>query len=121
MSIVTSIAILESYRSTQDGTLKLTLALNEMKAENLAKVISLHNKSVVAVLSEGQPSKAQIQAIEDTVIEAPGKQIKSKSKQLRSVLYRLWEKTPNGFDSAEAHYEYMMSNIIEYYKQKIPD
>lgn len=116
---LTTFAILEGFRSVQDGTLKITLALNEQSAENSVKVLKMLNKSIVVVLSEGDLSKEVVQQAELVKIEKPLVNGKSQSKRLRDVLYRVWETTPNHFDNSEQHYEYMMNNIIEYYKSKI--
>ena len=41
----------------------------------------------------------------------------SEAKQLRSVLYRLWEKNDEGFESFEPYYEDKMNTIINHYKK----
>lgn len=116
---LTTFAILEGFRSVQDGTLKITLALNEQSAENSVKVLKMLNKSIVVVLSEGDLTTGIIQEVELVKIEKPLSTGKSQSKRLRDVLYRVWETNPNHFDTSEQHYEYMMNNIIEHYKSKI--
>ena len=116
---LTTFAILEGFRSVQDGTLKVTLALNEQSAENSVKVLKMLNKSIVVVLSEGDISNQVLEQADRVKIEKPLSTGKSHSKRLRDVLFRVWESTPTHFDTSEQHYEHTMNQLIEHYKLKI--
>ena len=120
MSIV-SFALLEGFRSTQDGTLKLTLALNEQKPEDLAKVLGMLNKSVTLAISEQAVTEDFLKGLDEVKPEAPVKEAKTASQRLRAVLYKVWETNTTTFDTANAHYEATMEQLINHYKGKIQE
>ncbi len=44
---------------------------------------------------------------------------KSRSQQLRAVLFRNWEQDRHGYDDSEKYYNYVMDRLIETYKEKL--
>ena len=120
MSIVT-FAILEGFRSVQDGTLKVTLALNEMKPETSAKVMQMVHKSVTVAISEQAITEDFLKGLDEIKPELPTKEPKTKSQRLRAVLYRVWETNNTTFETHTAHYDSCMETIIEHFKTKIQE
>lgn len=120
MSVV-SFALIENFRSVQDGTLKVTLALNECKPETIAKVVGMLNKAVTVAISEQAITEDFLKGLDEIKPTTPTKEAKTASQRLRAVLYRVWETNSTGFDTANAHYEATMEQIINHYKSKIKE
>lgn len=118
---ITSFALLENFRSVQDGTLKVTLALNECKPETIAKVVGMLNKSVTIAISEQAITEDFLKELDSIKPAASPMPTKTASQRLRAVLYRVWETNDTGFDSHNAHYESMMDQIANFYKTKIQE
>ena len=118
MSIV-SFALLESFRSTQDGTLKITLALNECKPETSGKIISMLNKSVTVAISEQAITEDFLKGLDEIKPTVPVLPTKTSSQRLRAVLFKVWQTTATGFDDQNLHYEAAMEQITNHYKAKI--
>jgi len=58
----------------------------------------------------------------EDIVDLPkiqGEEVKSMSKRLRSVLYRLWEKNNRGYDDSELHYRYYMAKFIDMVKSEL--
>ena len=49
----------------------------------------------------------------------PRTEKKTKSQQLRAVLYRIWEQDKQGYDKSDEHYNMMMDKLINHYKDKL--
>ena len=120
MSVV-SFALIENFRSVQDGTLKVTLALNECKPETIAKVVGMLNKAVTVAISETPITENFLADLDKIKPTAPTLPTKTASQKLRAVLYRVWETNETGFDNKDAHYEATMEQIINHYKSKIKE
>lgn len=44
---------------------------------------------------------------------------KSPSTRLKAVLYRLWEKEPEGYEDFNLYYKFKMEKLIDHYKTKL--
>lgn len=62
-----------------------------------------------------QSEKDMIQSLESDFEDKR----KSPGQRLRGVLYRLWEQTPDGFDTFAKYYDSKMETLIEHFKGKL--
>ncbi len=102
--------------SLKDGTVKLSIALQEMRPEDVGVLFSLNNQHVKVYLSTEnifQEAIDQVDALEIEVNE------KSPSKRLKNVFYRLWEQDKEGYEDSELYYRRKMEQVIEFYKNKL--
>ena len=116
--MITIPAILESYRSLKDKTLKVTFETNELTpiqvaeiAQNLGSFGFLAYKPVPFVKSELDTLDAVEVDYNDTG--------KTNSQRLRGVLYRLFEKDNEGFKTFSTFYDHHMEIITNHFKSKI--
>lgn len=113
--------ILDNYRTLKDKTVKVTFETNELTPEQaqylhsalqqfgyLAFKISNFEKDDLSFLDNLAADKESIEAIG-----------KTKSQQLRAVLYRLWEQENKGYKDFNLFYEFMMNKIVKFYKDKL--
>lgn len=111
-------AILESYRSLKDRTLKIVFETNEPTPEQLTNIaISNQNFGVLAFsLSE---NKGQLQKVMESIPKVDLEFGKSKCQRLRGVLYRLWESNNHGYKVFDDFYNSKMEEIITHFKKQI--
>jgi len=111
-------AILESFRSLKDKTIKLSFETQEPTPEQLQEIAVNNQKYGYLVFSGNQLSDDQLQAIEKSRNDLYDSQ-KSPSKRLRNVLYIWFNQDSKGFNSFEDFYLYQMEQIINHLKQKL--
>jgi len=111
-------AILESFRSLKDKTIKLSFETQEPTPEQLQEIAINNQKYGYLVFSGNQLSDDQLQAIEKSRNDLYDSQ-KSPSKRLRNVLYIWHSQDSKGFNSFEDFYLYQMDKIINHYKEKL--
>lgn len=114
-------AILESYRSLKDRTFKIVFETNELNADQIRYLHScLQNIGYLAFrLSEFSKLDYELLdtlACDKESVEAIGK---TKSQQLRHVMYRLWEQKPDGYDDFNQYYDHNMNKLIGYIKKQL--
>ncbi len=111
-------AILESYRSLKDKTLKVVFDCNEMTPEQTMGVAqSLQQFGYLAFKTE-QFKEREKQAIEDLEASYEDK-TKTHSQRLRAVFFRCWEQDKEGYQDFESYYKYRMEEIISHFKAKL--
>lgn len=111
-------AILESYRSLKDKTLKVTFETNEPTPEQFLG-IGTHVQQFGYLAFKKEPFKEQEKkAIEDleTSYEDGSK---THSQRLRAVFFRCWEQDREGYQDFETYYKYRMEEIITHFKAKL--
>lgn len=111
-------AILESYRSLKDKTIKLTFETNEPTPEQLTGVALNIQKFGYLAFKEEPFSNREKDVIENLKSDYEEK-TKTPAQRLRAVFYRLWEKEPEGFKNAVDHYNSKMETLIEHFKNKL--
>lgn len=108
-------AITDNIRSTQDGTLKITLALQENPKEVAGDLFTTQGKYVKVLITDNNITELEETHVESLKLTAQGKK-NSNSQRLRAVLFRRWEQNNNGHQKFETYYDYEMESIIS--KQK---
>jgi len=109
-------AILKTYRPLKDGSINVTFETNELAPEEIVKLHSLHNTyGVLYFKQESQLTEQELKDLDSLEMEYNGI---SKSKRLKNVLYRLWEKDKSGMTN-EQYYAKTMDNLIEHFKKKL--
>ena len=116
-------AQLTRFSTMADGGGRIQLDTRELTPEEFSQVGSVNKKSGVMVF------KPDVEKLSDEELEAikahegttglGDKKKKSKSQVFRAVLYRLYEQEPEGFGTAQLHYEHYMDTIIDHFKKKL--
>lgn len=111
-------AILESYRSLKDKTLKITFETNEPTPEQLTGV-ALNIQKFGYLAFKDEPFKQKEKDVIESLKSDYEDQGKTPSQRLRGVLYRLWERDNEGFKNSVDHYNSKMENLIQHFKSKL--
>jgi hypothetical protein len=111
-------AILESFRSLKDKTIKLSFETQEPTPEQLQEIAVNNQKYGYLVFSGNQLSDDQLEAVDKSRNDLYDSQ-KSPSKRLRNVLFRWYEQDSKGFNTFEDYYLYQMERIITNVKDKL--
>lgn len=111
-------AILESYRSLKDKTLKVVFETNEPTPEQFLGIgTNLQQFGYLAFKKEPfkEREKEAIEQLETSYDD----QSKTHSQRLRAVFYRCWEQDKEGFQDFETYYKHQMEKIINHFKAKL--
>jgi len=111
-------AILESYRSLKDKTLKLTFETNELTPEQLTGIAMNIQKFGYLAFKE-EPFKQKEKEVLESLKSDYEEKGKTPAQRLRSVLYRLWQKEPEDFKTSVEHYNSKMETLIVHFKSKL--
>lgn len=113
-------AVLDSYRSMKDRTLKLTFETNEPSPEQMAMIQKVAHNAGYLAFNEDMFTSDQIKQLGDIKVDYDDTS-KTPSKRLRAVLYLLWQKNSQDFDTAQRYYDHYMEKIILHYKKQIDE
>lgn len=111
-------ATLESLRSLKDGSLKLQFETQELTPQDTLGIIENLNQFGYMAFKKEPFGEAEKKILEDLETEFDDKR-KTASQRLRSVLYLLWQKENEGFDSSVRHYDHHMERLIAHFKKKL--
>lgn len=111
-------AILESYRSLKDRTLKLTFETNEPNPDHMADIQSATMKAGYLAFNQEPFSASQERFIVELESDYDDPK-KTPSKRLRGVLYRNWETDKKGYKTFEDYYRSQMEVLIIHFKGKL--
>jgi len=111
-------AFLESYRSLKDRTIKLVYETSELTPDQIVDLHKSLNKTGFLAFNTEPFATKDLAFISDLKVDYDDPQ-KTPSKRLRGVLYRNWEKTPEGYKTFEDYYRSKMELIIDHYKDKL--
>ena len=111
-------AILASFRSLKDKTIKIEFETNELTPEQLAE-IGLHSQAFGYLAFKKDEFKSeQIQLIDELKADYEDR-TKTPSKRLREVLFVAWKQSPEGYERFEDYYRYRMEVFIDHIKSKL--
>lgn len=111
-------AILQTFRSLKDKTLKIEFETNELTPEQYAE-ISRHIQTFGFLAFKKDEFKSeQIQLLSDTKVDYDDT-TKTPSKRLRDVLFISWKQSNCGYENFEDYYRYHMENFISHIKSKL--
>ena len=114
-------AILDTFASLKDKTIKLTFYCNELTPQQLMKVAENAQQFGFLAFKNEKFKTNELDSIDklDTEYQSKGK---SNSQRLRSVLYLTYEQKNNRFKDGmnfNEFYDFEMNKIIEHYKNKL--
>ena len=123
MNIIVRAAV-ESISTRADGSIKLVIGTPELNGEQCAKLFNFRRNEVVMMLASDSISHEQrdiiINESQSIINNESNVNSKSKAKQLRSILYRLWEYRCDD-RSFNEYYNGIMGELIERYKTLLND
>jgi len=111
-------AILESYRSLKDKTIKIVFETNEPTPEQLTG-IALNIQKFGYLAFKDEPFKQKEKEVLESLKSDYEDSGKTPAQRLRGVLYRLWEKDNEGFKNSVDHYNSKMETLISHFKSKL--
>lgn len=109
-------ALLESYRSLKDKTLKVTFETQEPTPEQLTG-IALNIQKFGYLAFKEEPFKQKEKDVLESLKADYEDTGKTPSQRLRGVLYRLWEKNSEDFKNPVDHYNSKMETLIQHFKK----
>jgi hypothetical protein len=111
-------AILDSYRSLRDRTLKLTFETSEMSPQNMSDI--QYSLLKVGFLAFKPDAFATHELNEIDALKVEYNDVgKPPSYRLRAVLYRMWEQQPEGYTAFNDYYVSHMEQLIEHFKGRL--
>jgi len=111
-------AQLESYRSLKDKTLKITFETNELNPQELLGIAENINQFGYLAFKP-EPFKQEEKLIMESLEADYKDSVKTASQRLRGVLYVLFKKEQDGFDTFTRFYDHHMEKIITHFKSKL--
>lgn len=111
-------AILSSYHSLKDKTLKLVFETQEPTPEQVTKVASLSQAFGFLAFKMDNFKQDEIEALDSLKSDYEDKG-KSKSQRLKAVLYVYWKQDDQGYKIFDDYYNHMMEKLINFYKSKL--
>lgn len=113
-------AILESFASLKDRTLKIVFTTNEVTPAQLAQIAQNIQQFGWIAFKRDMFKQAETDALEG--LES-GYQDKGKtpSQRLRAVLFVNWNQDHQGYETFEQYYIHETEKIIEHYKSKLDE
>ena len=111
-------AVLETFGSLKDKTLKIVFYTNEPTPEQLLGVALNTQKFGYLAFKEDAFKQSEIDALEsiNTEYKDTGK---SKSERLRNVLYVNFQQDSQGYKVFDDYYNFQMETLINHFKGKL--
>lgn len=111
-------AILSSFSSLKDKTLKVVFETNEPTPEMINQIVTSNGQFGYLSFKTEPFKKEEIELLESLksdFVEFG----KSQSQRMRAVLYKNWEQKNEGFGTFEEFYKAKMEYIINHFKSKL--
>lgn len=105
-----------SFGSRVDGSYRLSISTDILSDEQLLAVKKLTGQTCFMMLKDAEIEPSEVEQIEMMPVDSAIMKKKSKSQQLRNVLYVVAQE--QGINHEE-FYDLEMSRIINHYKNKI--
>lgn len=110
--------LLDGIRTLKDKTLKVTFETNELNPQELLGLMENINQYGYLCFKKEPFTESEKKIVEELKSDY-NERGKSSSQRLRSVLYLMWKKNNEGFDSSIKHYEHHMEIILNQYKNNL--
>lgn len=95
----------------------MILGTNEMTPADGAKLLSLSSGHCFVYIKDNPVIDAEVIEIDSAEIaESTGK---TQSQRMRGVLFRNWQKDPEGFEKFDSYYIHKTETIINHFKSKL--
>lgn len=111
-------AILSSFQSLKDKTLKVVFETQEATPEMLTKIAQLNQSFGFLAFKKDDFKQAEVDIIDNLKSDYEEKG-KSKSQRLRAVLYKVWESKNEGYNVFDDYYNAKMEKLIAHFKTQI--
>lgn len=111
-------AILSSFRSLKDKTLKLEFETNEPTPEQLSEIGSASQAFGYLLFKKDEFKTEQIHLVDELKADYEDKS-KTPSKRLRDVLFVAWKQKNEGYNEFEDYYKSKMEKFISHVKSKL--
>lgn len=111
-------AVLESYRSLKDRTLKLTFETNEPDPDQMADIQRAAMNAGYLAFNQDPFSSSQEKYLTEMEVDYDDPK-KTPSKRLRGVLYRNFEQEPKGYKTFNDYYNSQMELLIMHFKNRL--
>ena len=116
--MITISSIFSGYRSRKDKTYALNFETNELTPSQVAEIAEYVNGFVFLAFKSVPFVKSELDTLDSIEVDYNDTG-KTPSQRLRGVLYRNYEKEPEGFDSFTTYYQHHMEKITNHYKTKL--
>jgi len=111
-------AILVTYTSLKDRTLKLVFETNEPNPEQLTEIARCVQNAGYLAFNQDAFNQKQLDVLKD--LKADYDDVgKTPSQRMRGVLYRNWEQSNDGYQVFEDYYKSKMEVVINHFKNKL--
>lgn len=111
-------ATLDGHRSLKDRSLKLTFETLELNPQDLFGLIE-NTGSFGYLAFKREPFSEEEKKMMESLKTDYDDTGKTSSQRLRSVLFLMWKKDNEGFDSSVKHYEHHMEKLLNHFKSKL--
>ena len=112
-------AILNSFSSLKDKTLKIVFETNEPTPEQIMGIAAASGTFGYLAFKTDTFKKQETDALESLEADYEDKG-KTPGQRLRSVLFVNFQNNNEGFDTFTRYYDWAMERIITHYKNKLP-
>jgi len=111
-------ATLENLRTLKDGSLKIQFETLELTPQDTLGLLENMNQFGYLAFKKEPFNEKERKVIEDLETSFDDRK-KTASQRLRGVLYLMWQKDNEGFDTSVRHYDHHMEKIITHFKTKL--
>ena len=111
-------AILESYRSLKDKTMKIVFETNELTPQQLIEIVNNSQKFGFLAFKEDEFKNEEKLLLEGLKSDYEDKG-KSQSTRLRNVLYVNWQQDNLDYGIFNDYYNHHLEKLITHYKNKL--
>ena len=113
-------AILSTFTSLKDKTLKIVFETNEPNNEQILQIATNTQKFGYLAFKGEKFTKDELKEISKLDTNYQDTQ-KTPSQRLRSVLYVLYEQDNKGYKDFQSFYTYHLETLIAHFKNKLND
>lgn len=111
-------AILSSFQSLKDKTLKIVFETQEATPDMLAQIANLNQSFGFLAFKKDDFKQDEVEMLKGLESEYEDRG-KSKSQRLRAVLFVRWKKDGKGYEVFDDYYNYVMEKLIAHYKEQL--
>lgn len=108
----------ENITTRKDKSVKITLGTQELSPSKAGELFTLLNSLAVTYISPKEISQKEIDQVDKIDPEFEGK---TQSQRIRSVLFKLFSQSPEGFKDFDAFYKSKTEKYIDHLKSKIAE
>lgn len=117
--MITIPAILESYRSLKDRSVKIIFETGELSPSQIGDIAAnLQHAGFLAF--NGQPFKENEKELIESLKADYEDTGKTSAQRFRGVLFRCWEHDKEGYETFVDYYNANMEKLIVHFKKKLP-